>query len=487
MKVLEGREFYKNIYKLVKTNYCDEKQTIVIDNIDREGVIQKIHLLATNQISAEGNGDFNVLMTSAIKNLIKKFYDKIPSTVVMGAKGAGKTFLFRELLKQIYWEGFISNINGDLIGEKKTIMVPLIAPINVNELTDIMKKTIQIFNKEIYWGKMIEWCWEENAEQAIEYLKEFHDEKEWREFWKNLVINNFPDEFDLQQIDDRLGKEKKRVVFLVDGLEEIFKETLSKQNEKNAVLGLVQGFINELRTRYNNIGGIVFLRKDLARNAVTVNFSQFESLYNNVELNWSRTEALRLVLWLVNQAIPGFYQGNVEIEQVVPDIIDKNLTRLWGVKLGKNESNEAYSSRWILAALSDFNGQLQARDIIRFLKYATKDVGKKVYDDRYIMPNEIKKAVPECSREKIEEVKQEIGDLSPIFKRLAEATPEKRVLPFNANTFELSTTEETLMKQEGYLRVDNEKYYLPEIIRHALGFKYERGARPKVLSLLFDK
>ena len=103
------------------------------------------------------------------------------------------------------------------------------------------------------------------------------------------------------------------------------------------------------------------------------------------------------------------------------------------------------------------------------------------------MPNEIKKAVPECSREKIEEVKQEIGDLSPIFKRLAEATPEKRVLPFNANTFELSTTEETLMKQEGYLRVDNEKYYLPEIIRHALGFKYERGARPKVLSLLFDK
>ena len=487
MKVLEGREFYKNIQKLVKTNYSDEKAAVVDESIDRESVIQKIHLLAANQISAEGNGDFNVLMTGAIKNLIKKFYDKVPSTVVMGAKGAGKTFLFRELLKQVYWEGFISSINGKILEEKKTIMVPLIAPINVNELTDIMKKAIQGFNKEINGGKMLEWCWEENAEQAKEYLKEEHDEKEWREFWKKLVISNFSEEFDLQQIDERLGKENKRVVFLVDGLEEIFKETLTKQNEKNAVLGLVQGFINELRTRYKNIGGIVFLRKDLARNAVTVNFSQFESLYNSVELNWSRTEALRLVLWLVNQAIPGFYQGNVEIEQVVPDVIDKNLTRLWGVKLGKNESNEAYSSRWILAALSDFNGQLQARDIIRFLKYATKDVGKKVYDDRYIMPNEIKKAVPECSREKIDEVKQEIGDLSPIFKRLAEATPEKRVLPFNVNTFELSTTEETLMKQEGYLRVDNEKYYLPEIIRHALGFKYERGARPKVLSLLFDK
>jgi hypothetical protein len=43
------------------------------------------------------------------------------------------------------------------------------------------------------------------------------------------------------------------------------------------------------------------------------------------------------------------------------------------------------------------------------------------------------------------------------------------------------------MKQEGYLKIDNDKYYLPEIIRHALKFKYERGARPKVLSLLLSK
>lgn len=40
------------------------------------------------------------------------------------------------------------------------------------------------------------------------------------------------------------------------------------------------------------------------------------------------------------------------------------------------------------------------------------------------------------------------------------------------------------MKQEGYLKIDNDRYYLLEIIRHALKFKYEKGARPKVLSLL---
>ena len=137
--------------------------------------------------------------------------------------------------------------------------------------------------------------------------------------------------------------------------------------------------------------------------------------------------------------------------------------------------------------MSDFNGQLQARDIIRFLQYATIDAGKPVYNDRYIMPNEIRKAVPKCSHEKLEEVEQEISVLGPIFERLKSVQEDKRVLPFERDTFNLSGEQEEILKQEGYLRIDNGRYYLPEIIRHALKFKYSRGARPKVLSLIFEK
>lgn len=185
--------------------------------------------------------------------------------------------------------------------------------------------------------------------------------------------------------------------FLFDGLEEIFIQTLSSKTEKNAILGLCQDMLNEWKVKYKNIGAIIFLRKDLARDSIEVNFEQFNTLYNSVELRWSRTEALRLVVWLVNQAVPGFYQEEVAVEVASQELIERNLTKLWGVKLGKITSNEAYSSRWILAALSDFNGQLQARDIIRFLQYATEDAGRPIYEDRYIMPAEIKKAVPNCS------------------------------------------------------------------------------------------
>ena len=157
---------------------------------------------------------------------------------------------------------------------------------------------------------------------------------------------------------------------------------------------------------------------------------------------------------------------------------------MWGAKLGKPGSNEAYSSNWIIAALSDFNGQLQARDIIRFLKCATEDIGKATYEDRYIMPKEVRGAIPKCSEQKIEEIEQEIQTLKPIFQKMKEAESSKKHLPFDAQDIGLNKEDEVIMIREGYLYNDGGKYYLPEIIRHALSFTYEKGARPRVLALM---
>ncbi len=267
----------------------------------------------------------------------------------------------------------------------------------------------------------------------------------------------------------------------------MFEDTLENDNEKRAIRALVQEIVTEFKTKYDSLGIIVFLRKDLATNAITVNYEQFESQYKSYALNWSQDEALKLALWLVVQAVPEFYQETVDVSQISKDVIEKYLIRLWGVKLGKNNSNEAYASRWILAALSDFNSQLQARDIIRFLQNATENRGDPIYEDRYIMPAEIRKAVERCSSAKVVEIEDEIAALKPVFEKLRNVSNEKKVLPFTSEEFDLSAQQEKLLKQEGFLKFDNDKYYMPEIIRHALGFKYQKGARPKVLSLLFQK
>jgi len=488
MKSLEGRDFYRNIVSIVKNSFLmDEKKDEEIQEFNREEVIHKINALSKSQITAEGNMDFNILMTQPIHNLIKKYMVNVPTAVVMGAKGSGKTFLYREILKKKYWENFSLDFGSQRYKiNSKTLVIPLLAAQNAKEFSDILQGVVDNFNNNFKEDMLNNSYWIDNGNKVKEYLRKEHDVLDWNDFWKSLILKTVKGIETFEEFEAKLKENNKRVVFLIDGLEEILVNTLTDKNEKNAVIALCRDALNEISAKYKNIGCLIFLRKDLARYSIEVNFEQFSTLYKAVELNWSRTEALRLVVWLVNQAIPEFYNETIGIEVASADIIEKTLIKLWGVKLGKANSNEAYSSRWILAALSDFNGQLQARDIIRFLMYATETVGRNIYDDRIIMPTEIKKAVSNCSYDKISEVKQEIEVLKPIFDKLDHASEEKKTLPFHSYTFELSSTEEKLLKQEGYLKIDNDKYYLPEIIRHALKFRYERGARPKVLSLLLN-
>ena len=68
-------------------------------------------------------------------------------------------------------------------------------------------------------------------------------------------------------------------------------------------------------------------------------------------------------------------------------------------------------------------------------------------------------------------------------EKLKKLPLEHKVLPLLPEYAGLSSEDELYMIREGYLKRDGDKFYLPEIIRHALGFKYEKGARPKVLAL----
>lgn len=492
MSNLSGRDFYKNISEIVKNSYMASMETKGDSlKVSRSKVINNIHEFAANQITAEGNGTFEVLMTESIQNLIRKYKNSIPNTVIMGAKGSGKTFLYREILRDQYWEKFVGRMSKNepvlkgLSGDKCILAVPLLASGNAGGFSDAIKNAIVGYNQCGTKGKISNSVYVDSKDMLLTYVREYHDILEWKEIWKKVILSAFDTIYpSLAELEEELQYKHIKIVFLLDGLEEIFEHTISSENEKNAIRALCRDLLDEVKIAYQNVGLMIFLRKDMARDSLTINYEQFYSLYRAVELQWSNTEALRLAAWLTSKAVPDFYQENIPIEMASGEVIEQTLNRLWGVKLGKPTSNEAYSSRWILAALSDFNGQLQARDIIRFLEKATDHVGKLVYEDRYLMPAEIRKAVSDCSNDKIGEIRDEIKALEPIFDKLEHAPEEKKVLPFSADTFNLTQTEEKIMKQEGYLKIDNDRYYLPEIIRHALKFKYEKGARPKVLSLL---
>lgn len=480
---IEGRDMYKEIKKVVQS-YLDDP--IENDNINfdeyRNKALREICTFANKQITAESNHAVQILLTAPIKNLCLKYADGIPTVVVRGAKGAGKTFLYRQFIEKQNWFAFSNEINHRN-NKENGYFIPVFAPKNITEFTKLFGECIATVNTEIESAQVSASVYLDNSQKLEKQMTEITD---WRDFWEKLLASSVNKNWwSFDEVSDKLRKEDKKAVFLIDGLEEILRNVSGDLNQQKAVQTLCQDIVNIMAAKYDNLGIVIFLRSDMAQNAITVNYEQFKQANGYAELKWTSDEALKLVVWVVSQAVKDFYEAKSPIENASKEVIDLHLEKLWGQKLGKNSSNEAYSSRWILAALSDFNGQLQARDIIRFLKYAAVSNGKKAsYEDRILMPAEIRHAVSICSTEKIDEIKMEYAFLKPIFEKLEKLPAEQKVLPLDLNENVLSRTEEKLMMQEGYLIRDGEKLYLPEIVRHALGFHYARGARPKVLSLL---
>lgn len=491
LDTLNGRDISNKMKEIAQTLFLrSEETTLSLDNI--EETLEAIYRLASKEITAEGNAASNMLSTGSIREIAKDYSEVIPQMAVLGAKGSGKTYVYKQLLAKQTWGTFLREIDGSVKNDEmdNTYVLPLLESVNSRYLWPLTQKCIECVNNELPDVSISSQIVQKNYDTIIKKVMHKMNPGDWSEIWKNLIVGMFGEKFtNLDQIDQYLGQCGKKLIFLIDGLEDF---VMNQQNEnsecwKSSIRELVQNVINELRNlSQGNIGLIVFVRKDIAEEAITVNFEQFKNQYQQYELIWSPTEALRLALWIVKQACPGVFARDIDILKASREAIEKELELLWGKKLGRNDSREAVSTRWIIAALSDFTGQLQARDIVRFLKYSTENY-KQVkinYPDRYIMPMEIRRAIPTCSDEKYVEIKDEMKSIYQILKKFEDMDQNEKQLPLTLDMISLTGEEISKLESQGYLREVDKKYYLPEIIRFALGFKYTKGARPRVLSLL---
>lgn len=488
---LKGSELASLMDKQMKSLFMDEQkdETIFADEGKAREILKRIYEISYAETTAEGTSSANMLVTSSIKEMVKNFKTELPRIVVSGAKGSGKTYIYKQLLQAKTWESFIEQTGTSLDVEHETIIIPLLASINTRNMQPLivdcmkyadqklpemrLKKNVDTINYNMLMGLL------ESSEMS---------RMEWVKQWFDLIIGMFQENYkDISELDEALQRSGKRIVFIVDGLEDVCADSQTEKNDrwKNLLKALCQNVVNDLqRLDHGNIGMVVFARKDMINNAIDTNMEQFRSMYYNYELNWTQTEALRLALWIASKAYPDLTDG-IDVLNATRSVLTEKLTTLWGLKLGKRDSREAFSDRWILAALSDFTGQLQARDIVRFLRYSTEGYGeaKLIYKDRLIMPVEIRNAIGSCAADKYKEIKAEMRNIYEILEKF-EKMEGVKTLPLTLDKIQLTGDEISKLEAQGYLRISDEKYYLPEIIRLPLGFTYERGARPKVLSLL---
>jgi hypothetical protein len=218
------------------------------------------------------------------------------------------------------------------------------------------------------------------------------------------------------------------------------------------------------------------------------------------DLSWDADSFLKLVYWV---CIQGGVIGTAEDRKEKEDKVDslgreelvKQLEKLWGEKLGG--ANEARTASWVFAALTDFNGRLQARDIVRLLFHAaeiTVDRSEEIQFDKWsssrlLPPQAIRRALTPSSDKKVNEAKEEYPDFKKWVEKIDTYPQEQKRIPFQPQNLGLDPPTIRLLEKMGVIYEDRAKkddvarHYMPEIFRAGLKFTFATGARPRVLVL----
>ncbi|MGO4418782.1 hypothetical protein AB4Z54_08480, partial [Streptomyces sp. MCAF7] len=92
-------------------------------------------------------------------------------------------------------------------------------------------------------------------------------------------------------------------------------------------------------------------------------------------------------------------------------------------------------------------------------------------------PAAMRRALGACSRAKVEEINQENPRLGKLLRRMS-AFSDSVKMPFEAADLELTADDVEALEQWGALARDADgRYRMPEIYRHALGFRTQGRAR----------
>jgi MinD-like ATPase involved in chromosome partitioning or flagellar assembly len=449
---------------------------------------QKLAETARRLVFAEQGEGEDFLPISPLRRLSADHRSQLPVSVIVGAKGAGKTFTYLQVVRRQSWQVFV-----EAAGTGRTnvdaVILPILQPKSVSgKALEILNGARQSAVAALELGNPLDPFEIQDTIQI--WLKEHSHEGQWRENWLDLIA--WAVGFRVRErgagrlLSSALAGREKRLLLVFDGLEDLFQDVTTDSSQKLALRSLLQDVPNWLEQQPDRaIGILVFVRRDMVTAAVVQNSGQLLARYEPYALRWDKVEALRLVAWIARQA--GLFHEPPTVEQI-REMEEEGLTEalvpLWGRKLGSDRSREGRSAEWVLAALSDFLGQIQARDVVRLLYLAAgKSRGNTQWVDRVLAPVAVREAVADCSREKIAEISQENPALKEIFKKLAALVPERKSVPFKQDEVELTPAELQLLQLNGIAVVEAGSYYLAEIFRPGLEFRLPAGARPKVLAL----
>ncbi len=440
---------------------------------------------------ADSSASSEILAIEPLLNLGKHFSSEIPNLLMVGAKGAGKTFTFRQVVGAGSWKLFLGKLGFEPDEVVDAAIFPVLWSDNIEDKPDGELKLAQ--------GRTLDALGADKQLLLVgSSVRRFIDEAlkspstHWEDFWDGLVAKQLGiASGGLKEVNQAFASRSARGVFVFDGIEDAFKDVSSgPATEAIHALLRLPNRISELDNR--SIGSIVFVRADYVQATIRQNLGQWLQRFQPFRLQWNPESFLRLAFMLSCQA--GIHDAEPKMaESYRIEQLKGALESLWGKKLGNEKSKEAHSARWVYAALCDLNGNVQARDLVRFLKFAADFESARTgqtWPHRLLAPESMRQAIPRCSIEKVTEAKSEIEPLRRWTELMQQAGVRNLKVPFSLEQAKLDGRLLALLQDIGVVYEDldgnlgDERLFLPEIYRTGLGFDTSAAGRPRMQALL---
>lgn len=439
---------------------------------------------------AEGTSVAAILATEPLLNLGKHFAHELPNVLMIGAKGAGKTFTFRQVVQSKTWSSFLGKLGFDKTSVSDASIFPTLWSRNIEDKPEgEIKQTQGATLNRIGEDKATLLAGSELDKRIAAALQ--NPPNHWDDFWDDLIASQFGiDQGGLQALNEKLAGKSARVILVVDGIEDAFGDA-NADHARKAIEALLK-LTNRISELVNpHLGAIVFVRLDYAQAAIRQNLGQWLQRFNPFRLHWNPESFLRLAYMLSSQA--DVHSQAKRAEDLNIDDLKTELEQLWGKKMGSEKSKEAHSARWVYAALCDLKGNVQARDLVRFLRISADEESKRpgqTWSDRVLAPESMRKAIPLCSVEKVNEAKTEISSLRNWVAVMAQQNIHNLKVPFSAAQSGLSAELLAALQELGVIYEDTDgnlgedRLFLPEIYRSGLSIETSAAGRPRMQALL---
>lgn len=484
-------EWAQSLYAL--PSQSDSPHNVSITNqsaLSRQSKAKRLSEICRVAEFADSHQTSPILATEPLLNLGKHFANDLPNVLLIGAKGAGKTFTFRQAVLARSWQAFLAKLGFAETSTTNASIFPVLWSENIQDLPNGEVKVAQGETLDLIGGDKTKLLSASDVSKRIATALAMPPDH-WEDFWDELIASQFGILLGgLKSLNEELIRKSAPTILVFDGIEDAFHDAGASPADKaiQALLKLTNR-ISELPN--SHLGILVFVRLDYVQGAIRQNTGQWLQRFQPFRLHWNAESFLRLAYMLSSQA--GVHSESRAPESLHLEELKTELEHLWGKKLGSEKSKEAHSARWVYAALCDLKGNVQARDLVRFLKFSAEEESKRsgqTWPDRLLAPESMRKAIRPSSDEKVKEARAEIAPLKRWIELMTERHISNLKVPFSAAQAGLAPDLLSALLEIGVLYEDldgnlgEDRLFLPEIYRYGLGVETSSVGRPRMQALL---